>query len=114
MPNQYFSVVSQKYITQHTLTAMIKKTRKILDKGGTFGAPLTDLLKAFDCMTHYLLIAKFHALNFDLNALNLIFDYLTERKKKSKLAPVLPDIWIYFKAPARINFRIAIIQSISL
>ena len=57
---------------------MIEKARKILDKGGTFGALLTDLSKAFDCMTHDLLIAKLHALNFDMNALNLIFDYLTD------------------------------------
>ena len=33
-------------------------------------------------MTHDLLLAKLHALNFDMNALNLIFDYLTERKRK--------------------------------
>ena len=65
-------------------------------------------------MTHDLLTAKLHALNFDMNALNLIFDYLTERKQESKLTPVLTQIWIYFKASPRINFRIAIIQSISL
>ena len=41
MPYQYFSAVfHKKYSTQH---AMIEKTRKILDKGETFGALLTDL-----------------------------------------------------------------------
>ena len=64
---------------------MTEKARKILDKGGTFGALLTDLSKAFDCMTHDLLIAKLHALNFYMNALNLIFDYLTERKQRVKI-----------------------------
>ena len=64
---------------------MIEKSKKILDKGGTFGALLTDLSKAFDCMTHDLLTAKVHALNFDMNALNLIFDYLTERKQRVKI-----------------------------
>ena len=64
---------------------MIEKARKILDKGGTFGALLTDLSKAFDCMTHDLLIAKVHALNFDMNALNLIFDYLPGRKQRVKI-----------------------------
>ena len=64
---------------------MTEKARKILDKGGTFGVLLTDLSKAFDCMTHDLLIAKLHALNFDMNALNLIFDYLTERKQRVKI-----------------------------
>ena len=59
---------------------MIKKARKILDEGGTFGALLTDLSKAFDCITHGLLIARLRARNFDTNALNLIFDYLTGGK----------------------------------
>ena len=75
----------KKYNTLHALIAMTEKARKILDKGGTFGALLTDLSKAFDCMTHDLLIAKLHALNFDMNALNLIFDYLTERKRRVKI-----------------------------
>ena len=74
MSYQYFSAVfAKKYSTQDALIGMIEKARKILDKGGTFGALLTDLSKAFDCMTYDLLIAKFHALNFDMNTLNLIF-----------------------------------------
>ena len=76
---------SQKYSTQYALIAMIEKARKILNKGGTFGSYLTNLSKAFDCMTHDLLIAKLHALNFDMNALNLIFDYLTEQKQRVKI-----------------------------
>ena len=61
---------------------MIEKARKkILNKGATFGAPFTGLSKTFDCMTYDLLRAKLHALNFDMNALNLIFDYLTGRVK---------------------------------
>ena len=75
----------KKYSTQHVLIAMIEKVRKIFDKGGTFGALLKDLSKAFDCMTHDLLIAKLHALTFDMNALNLTFDYLTERKQIVKI-----------------------------
>ena len=64
---------------------MIKKARKIHNKGGTFSAVLADLSKAFGCMTHDLLIAKLHALNFDMNALNLIFDYMTGRKQRVKI-----------------------------
>ena len=86
MPCQYFSAVFvKKYSTQHALIDMIEKARKILDKGGTYGALLTDLSKAVDCMTHDLLIAKLHALNFDMNALNLLFDYLTGRKQRVKI-----------------------------
>ena len=75
----------KRYSTQHALIAMIEKARKILNKSETFGTLLTDLSKAFDCMTHDLLIAKLHALNFDMNGLNLIFDYLTGRKQRVKI-----------------------------
>ena len=64
---------------------MIEKARKILNKDGTFGALLTDSSKAFDCMTHDLLIAKLHALNCDINALNLIFDDLAGKKQRVKI-----------------------------
>ena len=85
MPYQYLSAVFAKYRTQHGLIVMIEKTRKILDKSGTFGALFRDLSKAFDCMTHDLLIAKLHVLKFDMNALNLIFDYLIGRKQRDKI-----------------------------
>ena len=75
----------KKYSTQHALIAMIEKARKILDKGGTFGTLLTVLSKTFDCMTHDLFIAKLHVLNFDINAHNLMFDYLTGRKQRVKI-----------------------------
>ena len=68
---------------------MTEKARKIFNKGGIFGALLTDLPKSFDFMTHDLLIAKLHAPNFDINALNLIFDYLTGRKQRVEISSSL-------------------------
>ena len=77
---------------------MIEKARNILDKVGTFGALLTDLSKAFDCMTHDLLIAKLHALN-------LILDYLTGRKQIVKInSSFSSHIWIHFKASRKDQF----------
>ena len=35
----------KKYSIQHALIAMIEKAKKTIDKGGTFGALLTDLSK---------------------------------------------------------------------
>ena len=37
---------------------------KSVDNSGAFGALLTDLLKAFDCLFHEKLIAKLHAYGF--------------------------------------------------
>ena len=75
----------KKYSTKHALIAMIKKARKSLNKGGIFCALLTDLTKVFNCMTHDLLTAKLHALNFDMNALKLTHDYMTGRKQRVKI-----------------------------
>ena len=54
-------------------------------------------------MTHNVLIVKFHVMNFDINPLNLIFDYLTGRKQR-ELIPVLAHTWIYFIAYRKDQF----------
>ena len=46
---------------------------------------MTDLSKAFDSLSHDLLIARFNAYGFSADALNLINDYLTGRKQRTKV-----------------------------
>ena len=50
-----------------------------------FGALLTDLSKAFNCLDHKLLIAKLNAYSFSLPALKLFHDYLSNRKQRTKV-----------------------------
>ena len=54
------------------LLPMIEKWRESLDQGGAYGALLTDLSKAFDCLPHELIIAKLHAYGVDIPSLRLI------------------------------------------
>ena len=59
---------------------MLETCKEAINSNKAFGALLTDLLKDFDCLSHDLLIAKLHAFGLDLVSLNLLQDYLTNRK----------------------------------
>ena len=71
---------------------MIKKWRENVDKSGAFGALLTDLSKAFDCLPHELLIAKPHAHGLNMKSLNLTHDYFSNKKLRIKLGGVLSSL----------------------
>ena len=77
------------YSAQHCLLVMIEKWKRIVDYGGVFGALLTDLPKAFDCIPHDLFIAKLEAYCFQIDALKLIYDYLSNRKQRLKSMKLL-------------------------
>ena len=78
--------------TQHCLIYMLEKWKKSVDMKKYVGALLTDLSKAFDCISHDLLIAKFHAYGFDLNTLNVLSSYLKHRFQRVKVNSAF-SIW---------------------
>ena len=67
---------------------MIEKWRESLDQGGAYGALLTDLSKAFDCLPHELIIAKLHAYGVDMPSLKLVNSYLSKRRQRIKINDV--------------------------
>ena len=71
---------------------MIEKWRNSMDQGKFFGALLTDLSKAFDCLPHDLLAAKLSDYVFDNNSTRFLFDYLTNRKQRTKIGQVY-SLW---------------------
>ena len=70
---------------QDCLLNFLEKWKKSADKSKSFGALLTDLSKAFDCLNHELLAAKLNGYGFSLPALQLIHDYLSNRKQRTKI-----------------------------
>ena len=70
---------------QHSLLMMLETWKEATDNNKAFGALLTDLSKAFDCLSHDLLIAKLHAYGLDLASLKILQDYLTNRKQRTKV-----------------------------
>ena len=58
---------------------------KALDRKYKAGGLITDLSKAFDCLNHNLLIAKLEAYGFDHRALRFVYDYLKNRKQRTKV-----------------------------
>ena len=58
---------------------MLEKLKRALDKGLATGILLTDLSKAFDSISHELLIAKLCVYVFSIDSLKLISDYLNTK-----------------------------------
>ena len=67
----------------------LRNGKEAVDNGNAFGALLKDLLKSpfkvFDCLPHDLIIVKLNSYGFSLTALNLIHNYLTKRKQRTKI-----------------------------
>ena len=81
----YLSAYRASYSTQHVLLRLIEEWKTNLDNNFAVGAVLMDLSKAFDCIPHYLLIAKLVAYSFEEKTLLYIYSYLENRKHCVKI-----------------------------
>ena len=67
------------------LLMMLETWKEARDNKEAFGTLLTDISKAFDCLSHDLLIAKLRAYGLDLASLEILRDYLTNIKQRTKV-----------------------------
>ena len=73
------------FSTQYSVTVMIEKWRNNVDKGKSCAVLLTDLNKVFDCIVDDFLIAKLEAYGFSYEALKVMYNYVTDRKRRTKV-----------------------------
>ena len=79
------------YSTQYSLLKMLRKWQSSLNSKGVVGAVLMDLSKAFDCLSHDLLIAKLAAYGFGHRSLKLMYSYLSERKHRVRIGSSISE-----------------------
>ena len=68
---------------------ILQAWQKELDNSGNVCTIVKDLSKAYECIPHDLLTAKLEAHGLDKTSLNIFFDYLNNRKQRTKLAVLL-------------------------
>ena len=105
------------YSTQYCLVVMLERFKKALDNKNKFGALLTDLSKAFDCLNHDLLVAKLDACGFGYVLYRsyilygyMILSYLSGRKHRTKVNNHFSEWADTIRDPTRFHIRTTLIQ----
>ena len=103
------------YSAQHCLLSMLEKWKSAINNKKMLGALLTGLSKAFDCLSHDLLIAKLNTYGFSIAALRLVQNYLSNLKQSTKINSDFSS-WeeIIFWGTSGIYIRTFIIQDVSV
>ena len=73
------------------LVRLFEEWKEKFDKNYIVGAVLMDLSKAFDCISHDLIIAKLAAYGFKSSSLKLLYSYLKGRQQCVKINNVHSD-----------------------
>ena len=111
--NQPLCGFRKAHSTQLALFRLLQKWQKELDSGGFIATILMELSKAYDCLPHDLLIAKLDAYGLGNGSLNLLLDYLSFRKQRTKVGSAYSK-WsnIRREIPQVINIRSTFVQYI--
>ena len=90
----------KRFSAQQCFLSMSEKQKSIADNQKRFGALLTNLSEAFDCLSHDLLITMLNAYGLTINSLRLKQDYLTNHKQRTRKNSAYSS-WeeIFFRVP---------------
>ena len=83
--SKFVSAYRKSYSSNHVLLKLIEEWKKSLDHKNIIGAALMELSKAFDCISHDLLIAKLQAYGLSMDAITFIYSYMKRRKQGVKI-----------------------------
>ena len=84
--DKLLSAFRKGYSCQSLLIKMIDDWKTALDERKTIGTIFMDLSKAFDCLSHGLLVAKMRAYGLSLPSCKLVFSYLRNRRQRVKIS----------------------------
>ena len=70
--SNYVTGFRKSHATQHSLVIMLERWKQAIDKAEYISVMYMDLSKAFNAITHDLLLAKLRAYGFSRSALNLL------------------------------------------
>ena len=71
--------------TQHALFKLLQSWQKEIDNHCFLGTILMDLSKAYNCISHELLIARLDSYGVTKSSLKLILNYLSRRKQRTNV-----------------------------
>ena len=91
--SKHLSGFRQKYSSQSTLLRMIEEWKSALDNGLIVGSKAIDLSRAFDSLSHDLLLAKIYAYGVNIESCKLIASYLHNRHHTVKIRDKQSD-WL--------------------
>ena len=73
------------FSTQRCLVSVIEKWKSATDNKKSIGALLTDLSKAFHCLSHDPLIAKLNAYGFNMSNFQFVHSYFKNCMQRTKI-----------------------------
>ena len=99
--NNVVSGFRKKHSCETVLLHMVENIKEYLDEGKIVCMMMTDLSRAFDCISYKLLIAKLHAYGLSQTACQLIFSYYENRKQQVKLGNISSEWENVYKGSAQ-------------